>query len=278
MKFMNSIIRLARPKHYIKNLLLFVPLCLSLEFSEKAFLNLVIGFFSFSFIASFGYIINDILDVQSDRIHPVKRNRPIAIGDVSINQALFFSFIFLILGTLLGFYVNFSFGLLLLTYLALNIIYSTYLKTFKWIDVSLLTFFFIIRFYAGGIASSSLISNWFILTSTFLFLMMSIDKRYVELSHSENSRRAYKGNDLQLLLSYRSALLVAILICLNLYMNDLGASALIRVLITFLSFIQLTFLLEKNEEDQVLKILNFKFIFILFLQGILYIFMKLHIL
>ena len=278
MKFMNSLIKLARPKHYIKNLLLFAPLCLSLEYSERAFLNLILGFFSYSFIASFGYVINDILDVQSDRQHHIKKNRPIAVGDVSIIQALFFSLVLLVLGTSIGFYINFNFGLLLMLYLVLNVLYSILFKTFKWVDVTLLTSFFIIRLYAGSIASNSLISNWFILTSIFLFLMMSIDKRYNELFHSENSRRAYRGNDLQLLLSYRSAFLVAILICINLYMNDLIATGFVRVLVTFLSFVQLTSLLERNEEDQVSKILNFKFLFILLILALLYVLVKLNIL
>jgi 4-hydroxybenzoate polyprenyltransferase len=275
---MNSLIKLARPKHYIKNLLLFAPLCLSLQYSEKAFLNLVLGFFAYSFTASFGYIINDILDVQSDRQHHIKKYRPIAAGDVSIVNAFILSFFLLSIGLLLGFYINYRFGLLLVIYFILNSLYSTLFKTFKWIDVTLLSSFFIIRLYAGSIASNSLISNWFILTSIFLFLMMSIDKRYNELFHSENSRRAYRGSDQQLLLSYRSAFLVAILICINLYMNDLVASGFIRVLVTFLSFVLLTSLLEKNEEDQVSKILNFKFVAIMLILALLYVLIKLNIL
>ena len=111
-----------------------------------------------------------------------------------------------------------------------------------------------------------------------LFLMMSIDKRYNELFHAENKRRGYRDADTYILLTYRSALLVAVLICLNLYMNHLGASGLVRVLATLLLFIQLTTLLESNEEDQVGKVLNWKFLVISILLASLYISMKFNLL
>ena len=272
---MNSLIKLARPKHYTKNLLLFAPFFLSLEYSGVAIYNLFLGFWSFSFIASFGYVINDILDVHSDRMHQVKKNRPIAAGDVKVTRALIFSIVLLVAGTCLGFFVSIYFGFMVVGYLILNILYSTILKTFKWIDLALLTSFFIIRLCAGGIASNSLVSDWFILTSTFLFLMMSIDKRYNELAHSENSRRAYRNDDKQLLLSYRSALLVAVLVCVNLYLNELIESILLRVLITLLAFVNLNILLANNEEDQVSKVLNLKFLFISLFLGIIYVLLKL---
>lgn len=274
MKFMNSLIKLARPKHYLKNGLLFAPFFLSLDYSERAILNLTMGFVSFSLIASFGYVTNDIFDVHSDRRHHIKKNRPIAVGDVSIIRALIFALVLLTLGIFIGFLIDMNFGLLLLLYLVLNFLYSVFLKTIKWIDVALLTSLFLIRFYAGSIASNSFISDWFILTSTIVFLMMSIDKRYNELLHSENSRRAYTVNDLQLLLSYRSALIVATIICINLYMNDLVAAGFVRVLVTFLLFIQLTSLVEKNEEDQVSKILNLKFLLISLMLSFLYVLVK----
>ena len=108
--------------------------------------------------------------------------------------------------------------------------------------------------------------------------MMGIDKRYNELFYAANKRRAYKDVDTEILLTYRSSLLIAVLVCINLYMNDLNASGLIRVLITLLSFVQLTTLLEKREEDQVSKILNPKFLALAILLAILYTAMKLNLL
>jgi 4-hydroxybenzoate polyprenyltransferase len=275
---MNSLIKLSRPKHYIKNLLLFAPLGLSLEYSVEALFNVLLGFCAFSLTASFGYIINDILDVESDRLHHIKKSRPIASGEVSIKQALILAFILITSGLSLGFLINIPFGITLVVYFVLNNLYSSYLKTVKWFDVALLTSFFIIRLYAGSIASEIAISNWFILTSIMLFLMMSIDKRYNELFYAQNKRRAYRDADTEILLTYRSSLLIAVLVCINLYMNDLNASGLIRVLITLLSFVQLMTLLDKREEDQVSKILNPKFLALAILLAVLYTAMKLNLL
>ena len=275
---MNSLIKIARPKHYIKNLLLFAPLGLSLSYSSGSILKALIGFLAFSFTASFGYIINDILDVESDRLHHVKKNRPIASGALSVKHALMLAIVLITLGFILGFYINVLFGTILAAYFVLNYLYSTYFKTTKWFDVALLTSFFIIRLYAGSIASEVEISNWFILTSIMLFLMMSIDKRYNELFYSVNNRRAYNEQDLEVLLSYRSALLIAVLVCINLYMNDLNATSIIRVLVTLFSFVQLTDLVEKREEDQVSKIMSPKFLIFAFLLALLYTAMKLNIL
>lgn len=275
---MNSLIKLSRPKHYIKNLLLFAPLGLSFEYSFEALFNVLLGFSAFSLTASFGYIINDILDVESDRLHHIKKFRPIASGEVSIKQAIILAFILITSGLSLGFLISIPFGITLVAYFVLNNLYSSYLKTVKWFDVALLTSFFIIRLYAGSIASEIAISNWFMLTSIMLFLMMSIDKRYNELFYAANKRRAYKDADSIILLTYRSSLLIAVLVCINLYMNDLNASGLIRVLITLISFVQLTTLLEKREEDQVSKILNPKFLTISILLAVLYTAMKLNLL
>ena len=174
---MNSLIKLSRPKHYLKNLILFAPLGLSLEYSVEALLEVMLGFCAFSLTASFGYIINDILDLESDRLHHTKKYRPIASGEVSVKQALILAFMLIASGFYLGFLVSVPFGITLVVYFVLNNLYSSYFKTVKWIDVALLTSFFIIRLCAGSIASNVDISNWFILTSIMVFLMMSIDKR-----------------------------------------------------------------------------------------------------
>ena len=275
---MNSLIKLSRPKHYIKNLLLFAPLGLSLDYSVEALIMVTLGFCAFSLTASFGYIINDILDVESDRQHHIKKFRPIASGEVSVKQALILALILITSGLCLGFFISIPFGTTLVAYFVLINLYSSYLKTVNWIDVAGLTSFLIIRLYAGSIASHVEISNWFILTSIMVFLMMSIDKRYNELFHAANKRRAYKDQDIEILLTYRSALLITVLICINLYMNDLNASGIIRVMVTLLLFVQLTTLLENREEDQVSKILNPKFFILAILLAVLYTTMKLNLL
>jgi hypothetical protein len=104
--------------------------------------------------------------------------------------------------------------------------------------------------------------------------MMSVDKRYNELFYGLNKRRAYQDQDTKILLTYRSSLLIGVLICINIYMNDLNASGVVRLLVTLLSFVQLTTLLEKKEEDQVSKILNPLFLVLGILLVLLYIVMK----
>ena len=124
---MLNYLKLIRVKHWIKNLLIFLPLLFSREINSVNILLTILGFFSFSFASSVVYIINDIKDVEKDKIHPVKKNRPIASGVISINNALLILLILLIVSFVILFYLslyNYFISIYIIIYIVLNILYS----------------------------------------------------------------------------------------------------------------------------------------------------------
>jgi 4-hydroxybenzoate polyprenyltransferase len=198
-----------RVYQWIKNILIFLPFLLAHDYKNlhSVYLNFI-GFVSFSFIASFVYVINDLMDLEADRIHDKKKNRPLASGDLNPMFIFAVSFILFLVGWFLSFYFlpgNFTF--LLLIYFLLTTIYSFYIKKLILIDIIVLSLLYTIRLIAGGITSNVEISKWLIAFSVFLFLSLAVIKRYQELYSLKESDilktegRGYHIQDLNFLLS-----------------------------------------------------------------------------
>lgn len=175
------IIREIRPRQWIKNFFVFGAIMFAKKIFEIDFLYpTVITFFAFSFMASFVYILNDIVDVKKDRLHPVKQNRPIASGKLKIGTAFSFALLFLIAAIFLALSVNIYLFFIVIAYLILQISYSFYLKNFIIIDALSVSVGFIFRVFAGGIATNTSISSWLILSVIGLSLLMAFGKRRAE--------------------------------------------------------------------------------------------------
>lgn len=200
---MKKYIKLLRINHYIKNFLIFLPLIFSGNFfSTNLFVITIVEFISFSLVASSVYIFNDIQDVDKDRLHPVKKSRPIASGEISLKKAYFVFIILLILS--LSFqiilYKNAQFQfqtflvttLCLLLYLFINIIYSKWAKHIPIFDIVILALGFIIRVYYGGYAISIPISSWLYLTILSFSFYLVIGKRRGEYIKSVETRPVLK--------------------------------------------------------------------------------------
>lgn len=99
-------LKLLRPSHWVKNLIITLPLVLSLKIDFTTLPRFIIGFMSFSFLASAGYILNDIRDVENDRTHPVKMNRPLANGSINISNAILIALILIIISLSFSFYLG----------------------------------------------------------------------------------------------------------------------------------------------------------------------------
>ncbi len=196
-----------RGHHWAKNLLLFLPLALSHNLAVEPLVRTLAGFALYGLCASGLYILNDLLDLHSDREHPWKKERPIAAGDISIPQGLVASFILLSSALGLGFLLEVKFGLALLGYSALTMLYSFYLKKIALLDVFVLSSFYSFRILAGALISATPLSQWFLAFSMFFFLSLAMAKRYSELLHAGdlikagNSGRGYHTGDRELLLS-----------------------------------------------------------------------------
>ena len=182
-----SFIKLIRIPQWIKNLFVFVPLVFSKHLFDKDYLiSSLIAFLIFCLISSIVYVINDIADVESDRLHPKKKSRPIAAGKINTKQAISISGILFIVAIILMGNYNLRFISCVGFYFILNILYSFVLKNIVLLDIFSIAAGFMIRVFAGAFAISVEISSWLILTTMFISLFLAIMKRRSELNLVEN--------------------------------------------------------------------------------------------
>ncbi|MEM7689274.1 MAG: UbiA family prenyltransferase [Pseudomonadota bacterium] len=175
-------LRALRPHQWAKNLLLFLPLVAGHEFFDpKAILASLIAFIAFSVVASSAYIINDLLDLPSDRDHPEKCNRPFATGAVSPLRGIGMSICLIGIGVLISLLLPQPFTAVLGIYLALTLGYSFVLKRQVMIDIIALGGLYTIRVFAGVVALEQTQSTWLFMFSLFLFLSLAAIKRCTEL-------------------------------------------------------------------------------------------------
>ena len=176
---------LLRVNHYFKNLLIFLPLFFSLNlFNYNLWITNILGFVAFSLMASSIYIINDLKDVEKDRLHPTKKYRPIASGIVSVTaaRAICASLFLLSLVLSMGKIESYQGSFLLLLYFGLNLAYSFGLKNKPIIDIVILAAGFVIRVLFGAAITSVAVSSWLYLTVMAAALFMGLGKRRNELN------------------------------------------------------------------------------------------------
>ena len=195
-----------RPHHWLKNLLVFVPLVAAHRFHDLAlFEKSLLAFVAFGCCASSGYLFNDVVDLESDRHHPQKRLRPFASGDLPLSYALWTGPALIILGCSLGALVSPLLLALLLMYGAITIGYSLGVKKVVLLDVLFLAGLYTVRILAGSAATAIWPSHWLLAFSTFLFFSLALVKRYSELAIMRRldgeaaKARAYELSDAELL-------------------------------------------------------------------------------
>jgi 4-hydroxybenzoate polyprenyltransferase len=199
-------ITLLRPRHWAKNLFLFVPLFFAGRFFELDKIWLLTGgFFSFSFLASSIYIINDYRDIEDDRKHPEKRNRPLASGSVNKAYSLILSALLTIAGFAIAYLVDHSGKFLFITgiYYLMNLMYSFGLKNLSIIDILILATGFVLRVKGGAQLASVHTTEWFIIMTFLLALFMAIAKRrddiILKMNTGTEMRKSMKGYSLEFL-------------------------------------------------------------------------------
>lgn len=190
---MKKYLYLMRVHHYIKNILIFMPLIFSGGLFEwDSFVRTLLGTASFSLVTSAVYIINDIRDVEKDRLHPTKKNRPIASGAVAPAQAWFLMAVSLAAGIgLLALSGASAAGYaLLLLYLVINIAYSMGLKDVPLLDIAILASGFLLRVLFGAVLTGTEVSEWLYLTVLSAAFYLGLGKRRNELQkRSEGDTR-----------------------------------------------------------------------------------------
>ena len=171
-----------RPKQWIKNLFIFLPLI----FGKKMFvfpsnLRTIAAFFVFSMVASAVYLINDIIDYEKDKLHPTKCQRPFASGKIGNVQMIVAACILSVLSFVSAFMLDGFFGWIVVSYFVFNLVYTKVLKEVVIIDIFSIAGFFLLRIIAGCIISSTAISHWIIFMTILLALFLGFNKRRGEL-------------------------------------------------------------------------------------------------
>uniref|UniRef100_B8HVA3 UbiA prenyltransferase n=1 Tax=Cyanothece sp. (strain PCC 7425 / ATCC 29141) TaxID=395961 RepID=B8HVA3_CYAP4 len=183
--YFGAYLRALRPKQWTKNLIVFAAPLFSFNFSASVCIGSLLAFVLFCMTSSSFYLINDIIDVESDRKHPVKCYRPIAAGLVSIPSAITMAVILLSTALLIGWYQAPELGATILAYALLQVAYNLQLKHRVIVDVAAIAFGFILRAIGGAIATGIILSSWFLLCTAMLALFLGIEKRKAELRLSE---------------------------------------------------------------------------------------------
>jgi len=190
-----SIIKLLRPNQWIKNLLLMFPLFFAGKlFDTHLRSNVIPAFISFSLAASCCYIINDIIDRDTDKNHESKRNRAIARGDISIPLALILAFSLYLISMLIASTVSRRFEGFLIIYLLVSCAYTFYFKNVVLVDIFFITFGFIIRLLSGGEAFRISVTSWLFLTVFLVSLMLGAGKRLGELVSLGDDAHKHRKN------------------------------------------------------------------------------------
>lgn len=190
-----------RVKHWIKNFFVLAPFLANYRFGYNEYLfKSLVGFFLFSFLSSAVYLFNDVIDIESDRLHPEKKSRPIAAGNVSVKQAICVSLLLAIASLVTAYKLNYFFFLCLVGYTANNLLYSFWLKQKTVIDIISIAVGFVLRTYAGGVIIGITVTNWMITCVFCLSLLLGFGKRRTELENlqeeAKKTRKVHESYDI----------------------------------------------------------------------------------
>ncbi len=264
---MGKYFKLLRVEQWVKRLFVFTPLFFSGNLTHISLLSKsIFAFVIFSLTASSIYILNDYKDIESDRQHPVKKNRPLASGAIS-KKAGISLFVFLILAVLSIFVFGkvyfqaefFKFSIIILSYFILNLAYTFNLKHVAIVDVSIIAIGFVLRVLAGGYATGIITSQWAILLTFVLALVLAVGKRRGELINaniSGQTRKALDGYNVQFADIVLSVAITLAIICYLMFtltpevQDKFGKRVFYTVLFVvfaFLRYLQQTLVYNKTE-------------------------------
>ena len=201
---LKSILMLIRPHQYVKNFFIFLPIFFALEINNVDLLfNTFVAFLSFSLSASAIYVLNDYHDIEEDRLHPKKKNRPLASGAISKKQAIAVMLILLTMGfALMDSLSHLALGILG-SYVVMNIAYSFFLKHVAIIDISIIAVGFVLRLLIGSTVTAIHLSGWIVMMTFLLALFMALAKRrddmIIYLDTGKVMRKVIDGYNIQFL-------------------------------------------------------------------------------
>ena len=218
-----------RLHQWVKNLLMVIPMILAHKVMEiDGYINIAIAFVSFGLVASGTYVVNDLMDLDADRAHKTKRNRPFASGALSVLTGIVMAPLLILSGIGIAYLVSTDFLVFVLIYLVVTLIYTYVVKTIAILDVIILAMLYTIRLMAGAVAIEVEITFWLLAYSMFIFFSLANVKRYTEIARLDDtheiSGRGYNRDDANFIrvLGVASGLLSVLVFAL--YINDPGIS------------------------------------------------------
>jgi 4-hydroxybenzoate polyprenyltransferase len=235
------IFKLMRPKQWLKNFFVFAAIIFSGKFDNKHILLLNLGVFVlFCLVSSAVYVLNDLVDVEKDKQHPEKKNRPIASGKVSKIQAIVLEVGILCIVLAGSYLVNFRIAFVLIGYYLMNVLYSFKLKNIVIIDVMIITFGFVLRVISGGVATNVQLSSWLILCTILISLFIALNKRRSEIvtlkDNSSSHRKILEEYSVELIDNMLTIVTPSILITYCLYTFSSTQSRTMMITIPFVLY------------------------------------------
>lgn len=230
--YIKNIVILTRPKHWVKNLFLYIPLFFSASlFHIQQLVMVTEGFIAFCLVASGVYILNDYKDIEKDKLHPIKKHRPLASGIITSPVAFVIMGVCLASGIFLGWYIGVKFLFILMLYLFINIAYSLGLKNIAILDVFILAAGFMLRIKGGGIIADIGISQWLMVMVFLLALFMALGKRRDDIilksSSGKEIRQSLSGYNMDFL--NVSLAIVSAIIVVAYLMYTLSTAVILRL-------------------------------------------------
>lgn len=218
------IFKAMRPKQWTKNAFIFAALVFDRKLLDRhALLTTIAAFALFCLLASSVYLINDVLDRESDRNHPIKKNRPIASGRLPVSTALIVAFILLIITLAGAFFLSIDFLYICCIYFVLNLLYTKWLKHMPIIDVFVIAACFVLRVAAGvSVIQVQRFSPWLYVVTTLLSLYLGFGKRRAELSvlvndSPQSHRKVLSGYSIELVDQFITVVSASTIIAYSLY-------------------------------------------------------------
>jgi 4-hydroxybenzoate polyprenyltransferase len=270
---LSEYIKLARPSHYVKNGFVWIPLFFGHKLNDfHAVIHTFWAFLAFCLTASVVYVLNDLLDVQEDRQHPVKKLRPIVSGAITAKQAILFLLTLLALAITVSFiFLPQNLLFILTAYLFLNLAYSFSLKHVAVIDVVCIATGFVLRVFAGGIAVGVPVSHWLVIMVFLLAIFLALAKRRDDLvlnaQGHNNARRSLHNYNMDFVSHSMVAMTSITIVSYILYtvspevVAKHGTNKLYLttfwVVIGFLRYMQITFVQQKSGSPTTILLKDF---------------------
>ena len=256
-----SLLKLMRPHQYIKNIFIFLPLFFALKITDITLLfNDIVAFIAFSLTASAIYTLNDYHDIEEDRQHPKKKDRPLASGAINKSQAIVIMTILAIIGFILMASLSLQATGILATYVVINIAYSFYLKHVAILDVMIIAIGFVLRLFIGSAVTGISLSMWIVIMTFLLALFMALAKRrddvLIYLDTGKKMRKVIDGYNLQFLDTAMAIMASVVIVAYVIYTTSAGVLTrvdsqylyltAIFVILGIMRYLQVAFVLQDS--------------------------------